>query len=96
VSIVGRLLDAVPAGSYLVVSHPTTEVDGEAMTAAVEYWNSQGSARMTLRSRADLLRLFDGVELLEPGVVSCSRWRPDDSDKEIVDVTHFAGVGRKP
>jgi hypothetical protein len=51
---------------------------------------------MTLRSRADLLRLFDGVELLEPGVVSCSRWRPDDSDKEIVDVTHFAGVGRKP
>ncbi|MGW0829366.1 SAM-dependent methyltransferase [Streptomyces prunicolor] len=96
VSIVTRLLDAVPAGSYLVVSHPTTEVDGEAMTAAVEYWNSQGSARMTLRTRTDLLRLFAGVELLDPGVVSCSRWRPDDTDKEIVDVTHFAGVGRKP
>ncbi|MEV0639998.1 SAM-dependent methyltransferase [Streptomyces sp. NPDC050619] len=96
VSIVGRLLDAVPSGSYLVVSHPTTEVDGEAMTTAVEYWNGQGSSPMTLRSRDDLLRLFDGVELLEPGLVSCSRWRPGAPDAEITDVTHFGGVGRKP
>ncbi|MET8247157.1 SAM-dependent methyltransferase [Streptomyces sp. NPDC005202] len=96
VSIVHRLLDAVPSGSHLVVSHPTTEVDGEAMTQAVEYWNGQGSAQMTLRSRAELVRLFDRVEVLEPGIVSCSRWRPDDTDTAIVDVTHFGGVGRKP
>ncbi|MEV0176579.1 SAM-dependent methyltransferase [Streptomyces sp. NPDC050803] len=95
-AIVRRLLDAVPAGSHLVVSHPTTEVDGEAMRTAVEYWNGQGSAPMTLRSRADLVRLFEGVELLEPGLVSCSRWRPDTTDGEIVEVTHFGGVGRKP
>ncbi|MEU6258653.1 SAM-dependent methyltransferase [Streptomyces sp. NPDC047043] len=96
-TIVRRLLDAVPSGSYLVISHPTTEVDGEAMTEAVRYWNSQGSAPMTLRTRQELLGLFDGVELLEPGVVSCSRWRPDPSaDGEIVDVTHFCGVARKP
>jgi O-methyltransferase involved in polyketide biosynthesis len=93
--IVRRLMDAVPAGSHLVVSHPTTEVDGEAMAAAVEYWNAQGSARMTLRSRAGLLRLFDGLHLLEPGVVSCARWRPDEAGSDIVDVTHFAGVARK-
>jgi hypothetical protein len=96
VSIVHRLLDAVPSGSYLVISHPTTEVDGEAMTQAVEYWNGQGSAPMTLRARADLVRLFDRVELLEPGIVSCSRWRPDGEGGEPVEVTHFAGVGRKP
>ena len=96
VSIAHRLLDAVPSGSYLVVSHPTTEVDGEAMTQAVQYWNGQGSAQMTLRSRTDLLRLFDRVEVLEPGVVSCSRWRPEEPEEEIVDVTHFCGVGRKP
>ncbi|MFB7335448.1 SAM-dependent methyltransferase [Streptomyces adustus] len=99
VSIVHRLLDAVPSGSHLVISHPTTEVDGEAMTQAVEYWNSQGSAPMTLRSRDDLTRLFDRVELLEPGIVSCSRWRPDPADAKDgapVEVTHFAGVGRKP
>ncbi len=95
VAIVRRLLDAVPSGSYLVISHPTTEVDGDAMKSAVEYWNSQGSAPMTLRSRDDLVRLFEGVELLEPGIVSCSRWRPQTPDAEIVEVTHFGGVGRK-
>ncbi|MGW3495926.1 SAM-dependent methyltransferase [Streptomyces sp. NPDC001020] len=96
VSIVHRLLDAVPSGSHLVISHPTTEVDGEAMTQAVEYWNSQGSAPMTLRSRADLARLLDRVELLEPGLLSCSRWRPEDGTAEPAEVTHFGAVGRKP
>ncbi|MEU5594718.1 SAM-dependent methyltransferase [Streptomyces sp. NPDC020298] len=95
VSIVHRLLDAVPSGSHLVISHPTTEVDGEAMTQAVEYWNSQGSALMTLRGRADLVRLFDRVEVLEPGIVSCSRWRPEEGPEPAA-VTHFGGVGRKP
>ena len=89
-------LDAVPSGSYLVISHPTTELDGDAMKSAVAYWNSQGSAPMTLRSRDDLVRLFAGVELLEPGIVSCSRWRPETPEAEIVEVTHFGGVGRKP
>jgi hypothetical protein len=95
VSIVHRLLDAVPSGSHLVISHPTTEVDGEAMTQAVEYWNSQGSAPMTLRSRADLVRLFDRVDVLEPGIVSCSHWRPEEGPEPVA-VTHFGGVGRKP
>ncbi|TLS43651.1 SAM-dependent methyltransferase [Streptomyces montanus] len=95
-SIVHRLLDAVPSGSYLVVSHPTTEVDGPAMTQAVRYWNSQGSAPMTLRTREELLRFFDRLDLADPGLVTCSRWRPDASPDEIVDVTHFCGVGRKP
>ncbi|MEU6577627.1 SAM-dependent methyltransferase [Streptomyces sp. NPDC046805] len=96
-AIVRSLLDAVPSGSHLVISHPTTEVDGEAMAEAVRYWNSQGSAPMTLRTREELLGFFDGVELLEPGVVSCSRWRPAPSGEgEIVDVTQFCGVARKP
>ncbi|MFI9586085.1 SAM-dependent methyltransferase [Streptomyces sp. NPDC052236] len=96
-AIVHRLLDGLPSGSYLAISHPTTEVDAEAMTEAVRFWNGQGSARMTLRTREEVLRFFDKVELIEPGVVSCSRWRPDAvSRDEIVDVTHFCGVGKKP
>ncbi|MFB6676198.1 SAM-dependent methyltransferase [Streptomyces sp. NPDC056390] len=58
----------------------------------VEYWNGQGSAPMTLCSRVDLVRLFGRVELLEPGNVSCSRWRPEVADEEIVDCAHFGGV----
>ncbi|MGC9541327.1 SAM-dependent methyltransferase [Streptomyces sp. UG1] len=94
VTVVRRLMDAVPSGSHLVISHPTTEIDGEAMAAAVDYWNGQGSAPMTLRSHADLVRLFDGVEVLPPGIVSCSRWRPETTDEDV-DVTHFGGVGTK-
>ena len=96
VSIVRRLMDATVPGSYLVISHPTTEVDAEPMTEAVRFWNQQGSAPMTLRTRAELLRLFDGLELAEPGVVTCSRWRPDVMEiGETADVTHFGGVARK-
>jgi len=96
VSIVRRLMDATVPGSYLVISHPTTEVDAVPMKEAVRFWNQQGSAPMTLRTREELLRFFDGMGLLEPGVVTCSRWRPDVMDiGETVDVTHFGGVARK-
>ncbi|HEX6519811.1 MAG TPA: SAM-dependent methyltransferase [Streptosporangiaceae bacterium] len=96
VQVVRRLVDATVPGSYLVVSHPTTEVDAVPMTEAVRYWNQQGSAQMTLRTRDELLRFFDGLELLEPGVVTCSRWRPDATEiSEIIDVTQFGGMARK-
>jgi O-methyltransferase involved in polyketide biosynthesis len=96
VRIVRQLTDATVAGSYLVISHPTTEVDAAPMTEAVRFWNEQGSAQMTLRSREELARFFEGMDLLEPGLVTCSRWRPEVMDiGEIADVTHFGGVARK-
>ena len=96
-AIVDRLVAALPSGSYLALAHPTAEVHTEAMTAAVESWNEQGSAPMKLRSREQLLRFFEGLELLEPGVVSCSRWQAEQPEiGEIVDVTQFCGVARKP
>ena len=94
--IVRRLVGGVAPGSYLVISHPTTEVDAAPMTEAVRFWNQQCSAQMTLRTREELLRLFDGMELVEPGVVTCSRWLPDVMEiGDIIDVTHFGGVARK-
>jgi hypothetical protein len=92
-SIVRRLVEALPAGSYLVISHPTTEVHGEAMTGAVQLWNSTGGAEMRLRDRAGVAAFFEGLELEDPGVVSCSRWRATSEDAELV--SHFGGVGRK-
>ncbi|MGH3934481.1 MAG: SAM-dependent methyltransferase [Pseudonocardiaceae bacterium] len=98
-AIVNRLLDALSSGSYLVLSHPTAEVNGEAMEAAIRLWNDSGAAPIVSRSRQQLLRFFDGLELLEPGVVSCSRWRPDLYDVDTgtaPEVFHFSGIGRKP
>jgi S-adenosyl methyltransferase len=94
--IVRQLLDAAPSGSYLVISYPTTEVDAEPMIQAVQFWNQQSSAQMTLRTREEIVRFFDGTDLVKPGVVSCSRWRPEQTAAgEIADVTHFCGVSRR-
>jgi O-methyltransferase involved in polyketide biosynthesis len=89
---VRRVLDAVPSGSYLAVQHPTNAVTGERMEEAVRRWNDAGGARIYLRTPEQLARFFDGMDLLEPGVVSCSRWRYDEGNE--VDV--FGAVGRKP
>jgi hypothetical protein len=94
--IVKRLLDAVPAGSYLVISHPTKEVNPQAVEEAMRMWNASGAAPITARTPAELARFFDGLELLEPGIVTCSHWRPDpDAQKVREKVSEFAGVGRK-
>lgn len=96
-AILGQLLGALPSGSYMSISHPTTEVDAEPAAVALEFWNSSGAAPMCLRSRAELLVFFEGTELVEPGVVSCPRWRPDLAEPDAaIDVMHFCGLARKP
>jgi hypothetical protein len=84
----------VPAGSYLAMSHPTTEVHREAVERATAMWNSSGAAPMTTRDPAHLTRFFAGLEVLEPGLAACSRWRPNGNDTTMV--TEFGAVARKP
>ncbi|MGW2516972.1 SAM-dependent methyltransferase [Streptomyces sp. NPDC001617] len=95
--IVRRLMDALPAGSHLVLSHTITSPALPEVDAAVRFWNEHGTPRLTQRSPEDVVRFFDGLELLEPGVVSCSRWRPDHSDDtaDADEVAIHGGVGRK-
>jgi hypothetical protein len=96
-TILRHLLEAAPSGSYISISHPSTEVDAGPAAAAVDFWNASGAAPMCLRSREELLLFFEGTELVEPGVVSCPRWRPDLADPdEAADVMHFCGVARRP
>ncbi|MGH3775005.1 MAG: SAM-dependent methyltransferase [Pseudonocardiaceae bacterium] len=96
-AIVKRLLDAVPSGSYLAMSHPTPEIHAEVIEASMQLYNSSGAAPIRTRTRQELTRFFDGLELLEPGVVSCSLWRPDASDVGTrAEVTQYCGVARKP
>lgn len=92
-SIVRRLLWPLPAGSYLVVADCTNVIGGGAIEAAVRLWNDTGAPRYQLRSPAQIETLFDGLELLEPGVVSCPLWRPQILTPDPVD--QFCGVGRK-
>ncbi len=96
-SIVRQFLDAVPSGSYLVLSHTITSPEMPDVDAAVAFWNEHGTPKLTQRTPEQMARFFDGLELLEPGVVSCSRWRPEDTPWGVPDeVAMFGGVGRKP
>jgi hypothetical protein len=95
--IVRRLVDAVPSGSYLVMSHPTLEVNGPAVERSMRQWNESGAAPITARSQGEIGEFFAGLEILDPGVVTCSAWRPDPEHPQITDkVSEYAAVGRKP
>ena len=96
-AIVNQLLAALPSGSYLVLCDPTTEVHREVMLEAIRRWNESATPLITARSRQELIRFFDGLELLEPGVVSASLWRPEAEELGTpAEVFNFSGVGRKP
>jgi S-adenosyl methyltransferase len=66
--IVRRLLAAVPAGSYLAITHSTSEVSGERVIKAVRMWNEVAPTPYTLRSPAQIAAFFEGLELIEPGL----------------------------
>ncbi|MER6675345.1 SAM-dependent methyltransferase [Streptomyces sp. NPDC000983] len=92
--IVRRLLDGLAPGSHLVLSHTVTSPQMPDVDGAVRFWNEHGTPPLTQRSPEAVARFFDGLELLEPGVVSCSRWRPEGSG--AAEVALYGGVGRKP
>jgi hypothetical protein len=94
--IVEKLVGAIPSGSYLTIAHSTNRVTGAAMDEAVAHWNQFGKPSMTLRTPEAITGFFDGLELLEPGVVSTSRWRPDPADGPIQETDEFCAIGRKP
>ncbi|WP_171115041.1 MULTISPECIES: SAM-dependent methyltransferase [Streptomyces] len=94
--VVRRLLDALPSGSHLVLSHTVTSPAMPDVDEAVKFWNEHGTPKLTQRTPEAMARFFDGLELLEPGVVSCSRWRPEPTDgAEPEEVAMFGGVARK-
>jgi hypothetical protein len=96
-AIVSRLLDALPSGSYLVIEDGVDTDPEQNEAIGVYNQNPFSSASYHLRSIEQLTRYFDGLELLEPGVVSCPRWRTEpDSWGEPADVPDYCGVGRKP
>ncbi|GAB3661144.1 SAM-dependent methyltransferase [Actinocorallia lasiicapitis] len=95
--IVRRLLAELAPGSFLVVEDGV-DID-PAQNAAIDVYNTNpvSSASYHLRSPAELGRYFEGLELLTPGVVSCSRWRPAGATfRERPEVPDYCGVGRKP
>jgi S-adenosyl methyltransferase len=93
--IVARLVAEVPSGSYLVLSHPARDIQAAAMAEIAERMNELVAEKVTFRDRAEVLRFFDVLDLVEPGVVPAPRWRPASDLEAASPTVMWAGVGRK-
>ncbi|MGP3969234.1 SAM-dependent methyltransferase [Streptomyces sp. 6N223] len=94
-SIVRRLVAALPSGSFLV--HYDSTSTSEEYIAAADFYNARATVPYILRSPEQLAGFLDGLELVEPGVVSCSRWRPDTLALGLpAEIHQYGGVARKP
>jgi hypothetical protein len=93
--MVSTLLEPMPSGSYLAVTHPTADFDPQAMAGAVAA-AEQAGVTLVPRSRAETETFFAGLELVEPGVVPVLAWRPDAEPPADPHSAYWAGVGRKP
>jgi SAM-dependent methyltransferase len=96
--VVAELMRAVVPGSFLVISHPPSDMHQAAPGAAdVAAKLSQLMAqRVTIRSRAQVSRFFDGLDLVDPGVVPIQQWRPDSEVDAEARAAVWGGVARKP
>ena len=93
--IVETLKQAMPAGSYFVISHGTQDFNPDQATAAVRGYD-EATAPFVLRSREVVERFFDGLDMVEPGVVQLPYWRPEgDIEGDPSKIWLYAGVGRK-
>jgi hypothetical protein len=93
-SIVQRLMGAVPSGSYLTM-YDSTDTSDEVVEAA-RIWNQSAKPPYHLRSPERIARLFDGLELVEPGIVSTLEWRPEPGSGPPAEIDSLCGIGRKP
>jgi SAM-dependent methyltransferase len=92
-ALVERFKQIMVPGSYLVVSHGTNDFEPDRANTAVANYN-QASAPFVLRSRQEITRFFDGLELIEPGVVQIPWWQPDGAvSPDAEQIWIYGGVG---
>jgi S-adenosyl methyltransferase len=93
--IVRRLMAAVPAGSYLALSQVASDIQPEQMAEAARRYNRLAHETQRHRDRAEVTRFFDGLDLVEPGLVPVQQWRPGSEMEARARSAMWGGVARK-
>ena len=95
-AIVASIMDAVPSGSYLAISHAASDLlDRETLDRVEDLVTTMVRLRPGLRSREQVGRFFEGMDLVEPGLVRVEEWRPGSDAGPAVTSTLWCAVGRK-
>ena len=93
--IVADLMEAMPAGSYLVHSDTTGDIDADRVATATARLNARlGPAQLHRRTREQMAGYFTGLDMVEPGLVPLPEWRAQANPAHMIPC--YAGVGRKP
>jgi hypothetical protein len=91
---VGTLKAALPSGGYLAI-YDSSDVD-PGLNDALHKYNESGAAPYRVRRPDQITRYFDGLDLVDPGVVPIQQWRPDHTPFDQPEkLTNFGGVARK-
>jgi S-adenosyl methyltransferase len=93
--IVRRIVDWLPAGSYIAISTPSADFDPERMNAIAQIGERSGLP-VVPRSKSALAGFFHELELLPPGIVPLLAWHPDTEPEDVNAVHGWVGVARKP
>ncbi|GHF42190.1 hypothetical protein FHX82_005071 [Amycolatopsis bartoniae] len=100
--VMRQYIDALPSGSYVVISHifdPEEGDDAEAMKALEDAVARGSLGGATARTHSEILELFHGIDMIEPGIVELVNWWPDGPSLKPLNVAQrliVGGVGRKP
>ena len=93
--IVRQLMDAVPPGSYLLLSHVASDIEPEKMAEMGKRLNRLLAQKGTYRSQPEVAAFFGGLGVAPPGVVPVPQWRPDSEVEAARRAAMWGGVGRK-
>jgi hypothetical protein len=93
-AIVATIMQAVPSGSYLAISHLASDLEREKLDESRDRVNRISHQQYTHRSHARVLRFFDGLEMVQPGLVELRQWRPAIESSRVT--PGWCGLGRKP
>jgi hypothetical protein len=96
-AIVARLMDAVPSGSYLALSHLGREfLPPETLRQMQDLSRGNIQQEFAYRSQDEVARFFAGLDLVEPGIVPLQDWRPEPGTASAGKSAMWCAVGRKP
>jgi len=95
--VVDRLMAAVPSGSYLVMAHAASDIAPQASAEMARRYNEMSSASITPRSREQVERFFDGLDLVPPGLVPISQWGlAGQIDTTVGGLVGYCAIAQKP
>jgi len=95
-TIVAKLMDALPSGSYLAISHMSSDLlDSETQDGLVDAGKRLSQEQLSARNREQVAQFFAGLDLVEPGLVPVEKWRPEPGTGTPPNSATWGGVGRK-